>query len=406
MQFQKLVFLNEKGQQLAARLDLPLDEKPRAYAVFAHCFTCTKNFKALVNIDRALAREGIAVLRFDFTGLGESDGDFAATNFSTNVTDLIAAARYLESHYEAPRLLIGHSLGGAAVLQAAVHVPSCVAVATIAAPAEPAQLSRFLGSSSERIKNEGEARVTLAGREFKITKQFLDDLERPRMEETLARLQRALLIFHSPRDEIVGIENAARLFGAARHPKSFVSLDDADHLLSRREDSLYVGMVLAAWARKYLGILADDQPSAVIPDNHVVVRTGRTGYRTEVIANGHRFIADEPIAVGGAGTGPNPYDYLVTALGACTSMTLRMYADRKNWPVEEIVVRLKHEKVHAADCRECETREGKIDVIEREIELQGPLDAEQQRRLVEIADRCPVHRTLHGEVVVRTRLKE
>jgi uncharacterized OsmC-like protein/alpha/beta superfamily hydrolase len=406
MQFQKLVFLNEKGQQLAARLDLPLDEKPRAYAVFAHCFTCTKNFKALVNIDRALAREGIAVLRFDFTGLGESDGDFAATNFSTNVSDLIAAARYLERHYEAPRLLIGHSLGGAAVLQAAAHVPSCVAVATIAAPAEPAQITRFLGNNSERIKSEGEGRVTLAGREFKITKQFLDDLERPRMEESLAQLQRALLIFHSPLDEIVGIDNAARLFGAARHPKSFVSLDDADHLLSRREDSLYVGTVLAAWARKYLGMLPEDQPPAVIADNHVVVRTGRTGYRSEVIANGHRLIADEPIAVGGSGTGPNPYDYLVTALGACTSMTLRMYADRKSWPLEEIVVRLKHEKVHAADCRDCETREGKIDVIEREIELQGPLDAEQKQRLVEIADRCPVHRTLHGEIVVRTRLKE
>jgi putative redox protein len=226
------------------------------------------------------------------------------------------------------------------------------------------------------------------------------------MEQTLAQLNRALLIFHSPLDEIVSIDNAARLFEAARHPKSFVSLDDADHLLSRREDSLYVGMVLAAWARKYLGMLEDDQPPAIIPDNHVLVRTGRTGYQTEIIANGHRFIADEPIAVGGSGTGPNPYDYLVTALGACTSMTLRMYADRKNWPLDEIVVRLKHEKMHAADCHECETREGKIDVIERQIELVGPLDFAQKQRLVEIADRCPVHRMLHGEIVVKTWLKE
>ena len=406
MQFQKLVFPNAEGQQLAARLDLPVDEKPRAYAVFAHCFTCTKNFKALVNINRALARAGVAVLRFDFTGLGESDGDFAATNFSTNVADLVAAARYLETHFEAPRLLIGHSLGGAAVLQAAASIPSSVAVATIAAPAEPAQVNRFLGSTRDRIVATGEAEVTLAGRQFKITRQFLEDLDRPRMEQTLAQLNRALLIFHSPLDEIVSIHNAARLFEAARHPKSFVSLDDADHLLSRREDSLYVGMVLAAWARKYLGMLEDDQPPAVIPDNHVLVRTGRTGYQTEIIANGHRFIADEPIAVGGSGTGPNPYDYLVTALGACTSMTLRMYADRKNWPLDEIVVRLKHEKMHAADCHECETREGKIDVIERQIELVGPLDFAQKQRLVEIADRCPVHRMLHGEIVVKTWLKE
>jgi uncharacterized OsmC-like protein/pimeloyl-ACP methyl ester carboxylesterase len=406
MQFLKLSFPNAQGLQLAARLDLPLDEKPRAYAIFAHCFTCTKNLTALVHINSALARQGIGVLRFDFTGLGESDGDFAATNFSTNVTDLVAAARYLDTHFYPPSLLIGHSLGGAAVLHAAAQIPSTVAVATIAAPAEPAHLKHLLTGSRDQILANGETQVTLAGRSFKISQQFLDDLERPRMEQTLARLNRPLLILHSPRDEMVGMDNAERLFQAARQPKSFVSLGEADHLLSRREDCLYVATVLAAWASKYLGLLESEQPPASIPDHQVLVRTGRTGYQTEIIADGHRLLADEPIAAGGGGTGPNPYDLLLTALGACTSMTLRMYADRKGWPVEAILVRLRHNKVHATDCEQCETKQGKVDHIEREIEILGPVDSVQKQRLVEIAERCPVHRTLRGEIVVDTRLRE
>ncbi len=406
MQFLKLSFANAQGQQLAARLDLPLDEKPRAHAIFAHCFTCTKNFKALVHINQALTGEGIAVLRFDFTGLGESDGDFAATNFSTNVADLVAAARYLEAHFDAPSLLIGHSLGGAAVLQAAVQIPSCKAVATIAAPAEPAHLTRFLKDRGNEISVAGEAEVTIGGRPFKITRQFLDDLKRPRLEQTLEQLQRPLLILHSPHDEIVSMDNAERLFEMARQPKSLVSLDDADHLLSRHEDCVYVGTMLAAWSKKYLRLLGAEPAPASVPDHRVLARTGRTGYQTEIIANGHRLIADEPIALGGSGTGPNPYDLLLSALGACTSMTLRMYADRKQWPVEAIRVRLKHDKIHAADCRHCETKDGKVDRIEREIELSGPLDPEQKQRLVEIAERCPVHRTLQGEILVETSLKE
>jgi alpha/beta superfamily hydrolase len=316
MQFQKLSFVNSQGQKLAARLDLPVDEKPVAYALFAHCFTCGKNLTAIVNINRALARVGIAVLRFDFTGLGESEGDFAETSFSSNVDDLIAAARFLESSFEAPKILIGHSLGGAAVLQAAARIESVRAVATIAAPCDLSQLARFLSSSVEEIEDKGEGRFTMAGKSFKIRKKFLDDLERTRMEETIGSLRKALLIFHSPVDATVDIENAAKIFRTARHPKSFISLDQADHLLSKREDSLYVGSVLSAWAGKYIGIPQERRQEKDLRDNRVVVRTGKIGYRTEISANGHSLLADEPIAVGGSDTGPTPYDYLVAALGA------------------------------------------------------------------------------------------
>ena len=253
MDYQKIVFENDKGQKISARLDLPVDGKITAVAVFAHCFTCTKNFKSVVYINRALSQEGIASLRFDFTGLGESEGDFADTNFTTNVADLVSAAKHLETHFEPPKLLIGHSLGGAAVLRAAEHIPSCTAIATIAAPSEAAHLMGLLGRARDTIEQQGEADITLAGRPFKITRQFLDDLERTRMRQGIANLKKALLLFHSPADTIVGIENACQIFEAAQHPKSFISLGDADHLLSRREDSEYVGAVLAAWSRKYLG---------------------------------------------------------------------------------------------------------------------------------------------------------
>jgi uncharacterized OsmC-like protein/alpha/beta superfamily hydrolase len=406
MNFLKLSFKNQTGENLAARLDLPVDEKPVAFAIFAHCFTCTKNLNAVVNINRALAREGIATLRFDFTGLGESEGDFSHTSFSSNVSDLIAAADFLKLEFEAPKLLIGHSLGGAAVLQAAKYVPSSIAIATIGAPLNLTHLVRYLEPQQQAVRTQDEAEITLAGKTFKIRRQFLDDLELTHIQETIQSLCKPLLIFHSPADSIVGIENAAEIFQMARHPKSFISLDRADHLLSNREDSLYVGSVLAAWVRKYLEISLPVSPPRELTDNRVVTRTGRRGYQTEIIANGHRLMADEPIAVGGADTGPNPYDYLLSALGACTGMTLRMYADHKEWPLDSVVVRLKHQKVHARECRECETQNGKLDSIEREIELEGPLDSEQRHRLLEIADRCPVHRTLHSEIIVKTALKE
>ncbi len=402
----QLTFMNTTGERLSARLDMPPDDQPYTYALFAHCFTCSKDLKAVGNISRALTQEGIAVLRFDFTGLGESEGEFAETNFSSNVTDLVAAARFLEEQYQAPQLLIGHSLGGTAVIQAAAHLPSARAVVTIGAPSEPTHVNRLLGSDRETINAQGVAEVTLAGRQFTIKKQFLDDLSQTQMQNSIRRLRKALLILHAPLDNVVGIDNARQIFDAALHPKSFVSLDGADHLLSNQADSLYAGSLIAAWAKKYIEPPQLEPPQVEVSDEWVVVETGQTPYRTDIVASGHHLIADEPLAVGGTDTGPNPYDYLVAALGSCTSITLRMYADRQDWPLEAIRVRLKHQKIHARDCETCETESGKVDWIEREIELVGPLTNKQRARLRDIADRCPVHRTLHNEIVVNTELKD
>jgi putative redox protein len=405
MQFQKLSFQNAEGERLAARLDLPVDGRPVAYALFAHCFTCTKNLRAVNNISRGLTGQRIAVLRFDFTGLGESEGDFAETNFSSNVADLVAAANFLAHEFEGPQILIGHSLGGAAVLQAAGQIPSVRAVVTIGAPSEPTHVTRLLASARETIEASGEAEVAIAGRTFRIKKQFLDDLDRTRMESTVRNLRRPLLVLHSPLDTTVGINNAAELFQAAKHPKSFISLDKADHLLSKPEDSLYVGSLIPAWVSRYLEPVHLTGEALEAEGKQTVVRTGQARYYTEILAHGHGLVADEPVTAGGTDMGPSPYGLLTAALGACTSITLRMYADRKGWPLEAVTVRLNHEKIHAEDCENCETERGKIDRIEREVELIGPLNDKQRARLKEVADRCPVHRTLHSEIVVETTLK-
>jgi putative redox protein len=405
MLFKKLTFENASGETLAARLDLPPDGAPVAYALFAHCFTCSKNLRAVSNIARALTREGIAVLRFDFTGLGESEGEFADTNFSSNVDDLRFAARMLADRFEAPRILIGHSLGGAAVLRVAASIPAAVAVATIGAPFDPGHIRHLFEESIEEISGEGSAVVNLGGRPFTIKRQFVADLAGHDPSEHIGRLGRALAVFHSPFDRIVGIENAAKIFDAARHPKSFISLDNADHLLRREQDSLYVGHVISAWAHKYIGVSQEEQKETPVDDNRVVARIGSDHFRTEILANGHSLVADEPRPVGGTNQGPTPYDLLVGALGACTAITLRMYADRKEWPLDSVSVRLSHTKVHARDC-DCDTEHsGMIDVIERELELVGDLDGEQRSRLEQIANRCPVHRSLEGDVVVKTSLQ-
>jgi len=400
----KLYFKGSGGNQLSALLDLPADGRPEAFALFAHCFTCTKNLKSINHISRALTRERVAVLRFDFTGLGESEGDFAETNFSTNIADLVAAADFLKAEYEAPKILIGHSLGGAAVLQAAGQIPSSKAVAVIGAPADPAHVMRHFKEHQQTIALDGEAEIVIEGRSFRIKKQFLDDLGEVQVEKAVRYLRKALLVFHSPVDNTVSIDNAARIFQHARHPKSFISLDRADHLLMNATDARYVGAMIAAWVRKYLTIEQPEPAQNIEEKNHVVARIGDAGFRTEIMANGLSLIADEPISVGGTNMGPTPYDYLAAGLGACTAMTLRMYADRKKWPLKEVVVSLSHGKIHAEDCETCETDQTLVDRIERELELIGPLEAKQSQRL-EIADRCPVHRTLESHVDILTKLK-
>jgi len=406
MQLQKFEIPGPGGQKLSALLDLPVDGAPVAFALFAHCFTCSKDLKAVYHISRTLTRERIGVLRFDFTGLGESGGDFADTSLSSNVEDLVAAAEFLAARFEGPKLLIGHSFGGAAVLHAASAIPSSKAVVTIAAPADPRHVSRTLGAATQTIASKGEAEVNISGRTFILRKKFLDDLRGIDPEAVIRNLNRALLVLHSPRDDIVDIGNAARIFEAARHPKSFVSLDQADHLLSNLADSRYAGAVIAAWSRRYLTPAAAAGPAQRTADPRITARTGPGGFLTEILVNRHSLLADEPVPAGGTDQGPTPFDLLVAALGACTSMTLRMYADRKGWPLEAATVRLKHEKIHASDCEACETEEGMLDRIEREIEIEGAIDDDRKQRLLQIADRCPVHRTLTSEVVITTRLKD
>lgn len=402
MQNQKVSFENQHGQALSGLLDLPI-EKPVGYALFAHCFTCSKNLKAAANIAHALNDAGIAVLRFDFTGLGQSEGEFSDTNFSSNVGDLLAAVDYLSREHEKPAILVGHSLGGTAVLQAAVEVESAVAVATIGSPSKPAHVARLFSGSEEVLRDRGEALVDLGGRPFLMKQQFLDDLENQNLASSVGSLRKALLIMHAPLDDVVEIDNASELFIAAKHPKSFVSLDSADHLLTRHADSRYAGQVLASWASRYL-------PSAKVPDalhaaeGEVASRTRLDGFRTEVQLGHHKIVADEPRSVGGTDQGPTPYDLLSAALATCTSMTLRMYANHKKLALDSATVHVEHDRIHAKDCEDCESGDGKIDEFRRTVSLEGDLTDAQQSRMIEIADRCPVHRTLHGEIKVRTRL--
>ena len=393
-------FTNSSGQALSGILDVP-SGPPRAFALFAHCFTCSKNLKAARNISAALNDAGIAVLRFDFTGLGQSEGEFADTNFSSNVEDLLAAAAYLDERHEAPAILVGHSLGGTAVLQAAARIDDAVAVATIGSPAEPAHVTHMLESSKDELREQGEAVVNLGGRPFRMRQQFLDDLEEHAIQPSLASLRKALLIMHSPLDTVVDIDNASSLFVAAKHPKSFISLDDADHLLSRDEDSRYAGKTIAAWASHYL---PETGTNDVAQGDNVVATTGQHGFRTDIVFPNAHLIADEPASVGGSDLGPTPYDLLSAALASCTSMTLQMYAKHKKLELRSATVEIEHDKVHAADCADCESAEGKIDEFRRTITLDGDLTDEQRQRMLEIADRCPVHRTLHSEVKVRSSL--
>lgn len=403
MPTERFQFPGSSGQMLAAALDMP-DGPPTAFALLAHCFTCGKDALAARRIARGLTRRGIAVLRFDFTGIGASEGEFANSDFSSNIDDLVQAADHLRRTFRAPALLVGHSLGGAAILAAAERIPEARAIVTIAAPADPGHVTGLFKEHLADIRAKGEVEVSLAGRPFRIRREFLDDVAEQKLTERIATLRKALLVFHAPTDDIVGIDNATAIFSAARHPKSFISLAGADHLLSHESDALYVADVIAAWASRYLEAPATAPQAGREPEGLVhVEETGIGKYQQRITASGHVLLADEPLAVGGRDSGPGPYDLLLAGLGACTSMTMRMYAERKAIPLERTRVTLQHSRIYARDCETCETQEGMISRIDRVIAMEGALSAEQRAKLMEIADKCPVHRTLTSETQIVTR---
>jgi len=404
----KASFTNSQGESLSGLLEIP-DSETKAYALFAHCFTCSKDIAAASRITRALANKGIAVLRFDFTGLGNSDGDFANTNFSSNISDLIQAANHLKENHAAPVMIIGHSLGGAAVLAAAHKIPSIKAVVTIGAPSTGHHVEHLFSHAKEEIVNNDEALVDLAGRKFTIKKQFVEDINNYNDVDHISQLNKALLVLHSPIDETVSIDEAAKIYSAAKHPKSFISLDKADHLLSRREDSEYVASVISSWAARYLDITDSKHEAASgtapnIESGHVLITEQNKNFTRKIYTEDHQLIADEPLSANGSNLGPNPYELLLAALGACTSMTMRMYATRKKLSLDNIEVTLKHDHIHAEDCSDCDSKTGLVDKIKKTIKLEGNLTDAEQQRLLEIADMCPVHKTLHNEIKIETHL--
>ena len=401
MSSKKISFQNSSGHTLSAKLELPDTRDAHNFAIFAHCFTCNKNLTAVRNISRALNNSGIGVLRFDFTGLGESEGDFSDTNFSSNVQDIIDAANFLAQEYTAPTILVGHSLGGAAVIFAGKVIDSIKAVATVGAPSSPAHVQHLFKSSLAEIESSGVAEVSIGGRAFTVKKDFIDDLEQKSAAMTVKHLRKPILIIHSPQDTTVGIENAKELYHEAKHPKSFISVDGADHLLSNRKDSNYVGNVIAGWVERYIEIPEFNAPKT---KHQVAVSIGNRGYTSEITAGRHELIADEPESVGGRDFGPSPYEYVSSGLGACTVMTLRMYADRKQWDLQKVIVHIDHGKDYFEDHQDNGSSQ-KIDVFNREIEFIGNLDDKQIERLLQIADKCPVHKTLSSTSKINTILK-
>jgi uncharacterized OsmC-like protein/alpha-beta hydrolase superfamily lysophospholipase len=399
------VFENRQKQMLAGVFHHPLSEPARACAIFAHCFTCTKNSKAAVRISEALAARGIRVLRFDFTGLGQSEGDFSETHFSSNVDDLVDAAEHMKSMGNAPSLLIGHSLGGTAVLAAAHEIDSALAVATIGSPADANHILHLMHDELEEISIHGQATVKLGGRNFDIRQDFVEDVRMQTVCERLPALRKALLVLHSPVDEVVSIDQAAHIYSHAKHPKSFISLDGADHLLTNDRDSFYVASTLATWAERYLDQqTADDKTARYLAGAAVVSGKTSDGFQVSVNANGHLSTADEPTSIGGKNLGPTPYDLLGAALASCTVMTMNFFARRENLPLDEVEVSVQHDRIHADDCVDCQKTDGKIDLFQREISMQGNLSDEQLALLMKIADRCPVHRTLENEIKITSQM--
>ncbi len=402
---ENITFVNRSDEKISGVMHVSETQPVLAYAIFAHCFTCSKNINAAVHIAEELATQGIATLRFDFTGLGSSSGDFTETNFSSNVQDIVDAAEFLKSEYRSPELLVGHSLGGTAMLAAATHIESAKAVATLGSPATPEHVLHHFHAQMHEIENHGEAEVDLAGRTFTFNKSFVDDAKA--YEINLEHLNKALLVMHSPIDSTVSVDEAATIYQKARHPKSFISLENADHLLSKNSDSVYASKVLAAWAVRYISAVEINKNKLVTQDEKVVASADTNkGFYNQINANGHNLTGDEPLSFGGTNYGPSPYDYLSTALGTCTTMTLNMYARHKKLPVANVTVTVQHNKQHAEDCVECENNQQKVDVFTRKIKISGELTEEQRQRMLQIADRCPVHQTIHNNVEVKSILSD
>ncbi len=402
MSTEKITFDNSRGEKLSAKLELPIDQRPHNFAIFAHCFTCNKNFKAVRYVTQSLTAEGFGVLSFDFTGLGESEGDFADTTFSSSVDDLLCAANYLKENHKPPAMVIGHSLGGSAAVLAASLLEEIKAVVTIGAPSSPQHVKNLLQGGIEELEQTGVAEINIGGRPFHLKKEFLDDLENQNLLDVIKQMRKSYLFLHSPQDSIVSIENAAELYQAAHHPKSFISLEGADHLLSNEKDASYAGYVIGNWSKRYLEIPEKKELST---QSHIVAYLGNEEkFTTQIKADNHRLIADEPKRFGGNDFGASPYQLIASGLAACTVMTLRLYAERKKWDLREVYCHIRHEKTHLEDCGNCENPKSKIDKFTRELKMIGDLDDKQKQRLSEIADKCPVHRTLESSVRIETKL--
>tara|TARA_R110002096_G_scaffold13569_3_gene47814 strand:+ start:7205 stop:8422 length:1218 start_codon:yes stop_codon:yes gene_type:complete len=404
MQSTKLNIQNKKGHKLQAYLELPVDEKPHYYAIFAHCFTCNSTSSAVRNISRSLTNHGFGVVRFDFTGLGRSEGKFAESYFSANVDDLLAVSDYLKENYVAPSLLVGHSLGGAAVIVAASKLENIKAVATVGAPATVSHVTHLFSHGIDEVKEKGEVQVNIGGRPFKINEEFVNDFGKIDLPEITKNLRKPLLIMHAPFDGIVGIENAHKLYHNAHHPKSFVSLDDADHLLSNSKDSIYVGNMIGTWVQRYFeqkeNTMLHTQGEQLVAHLNLL----EDNFTTTIQTRKHNFIADEPASIGGADFGPSPYDYLSSALAACTVMTLKMYAQRKQWDLQEVFAYITYSKKHSDDLMLDLDQPKHIDHLQKRLKFIGNLDEKQKQRLKEIASKCPVHKTLQSEVIIDTEL--
>ncbi|MGB6151474.1 MAG: alpha/beta fold hydrolase [Pricia sp.] len=404
MKSEKLKITNKKGHSLQAYLELPANQSPKHIAIFAHCFTCSSNLRAVKNISRALTKHGFGTVRFDFTGLGRSDGEFAESHFSANIDDLIAVNDFLTAHYQAPSLLVGHSLGGAAVIAAASRLDNIKAVATIGAPSRADHVTHLFSHGIEEVQEKGEVEVNIGGRPFTIDREFIEDFSKTDLPEITKNLRKPLLIMHAPFDTIVGIENAQQLYQRAHHPKSFVSLDQADHLLSSSRDSQYAGNVIGTWVQRYFEPMDNEMPSTKGEQLVAHLNLSEDNFTTAMQTRKHSFVADEPESVGGDDFGPSPYDFLSAALASCTAMTLKLYAERKKWDLKEVYVYVTYAKKHSTDLMLDLEKPVRIDHLLKKLEFVGNLDDDQKKRLKEIASKCPVHKTLQGEIIISTEV--